>query len=142
MTGTHERFEREKVKLGSDRNFGFVFAALFALIGLWPLFHHNGARPWALALAVAFAAVALARPRLLHPLNRLWFRFGLILHAVVNPIVMGLIFVGGIVPTALILRMRGRDPLRLQPPGTGDKGSRTTWIVRSPPGPPPQSMKH
>jgi hypothetical protein len=142
MTGTHERFERANVKLGSDRGFGLVFAALFGLIGLWPLIHHGGVRLWALAPAIAFAAIALTRPRLLNPLNRLWFRFGLLIHAVVSPIVMGLIFVGGIIPTALILRMRGRDPLRLQPPPARDKGSGSTWIVRSPPGPAPQSMKH
>src|SRR5438477_5087385 len=127
MTATHERLEREQAKLGSDRAFGLVFTAVFGLIGLWPLLHHSGVRLWALALAIAFAAVALARPSLLHPLNRLWFRLGLLLHAVVSPIVMGLIYVGGIVPTALILRMRGRDPLRLKPPA-GGKGSASTWI--------------
>jgi predicted membrane metal-binding protein len=136
-TGTHESFERGEVKASSDRSFGLVFAAVFAILGVWPAVFGRGLRLWALALAVAFLAAALAYPRVLHPLNSLWFRIGLLLHKVVTPIVMGLIFSCGIVPTALIMRVRHRDPLRIE----GHRRGETTWVVRSPPGPSPDSMK-
>jgi hypothetical protein len=137
-TGTHESFAaRAEVKASSDRSFGVVFAAVFAIIAAWPLISGRGPRLWALALAVAFLAAALAYPRLLHPLNRLWFRIGMLLHHVVTPLVMGLIFCFGVVPTALIIRMRRRDPLRIE----GHRRGETNWVVRSPPGPSPDSMK-
>jgi hypothetical protein len=133
----HESLERDEVRVGSDRSFGVVFFVVFALIAFWPFFWGGEIRVWALAIAVVFLAAALIRPRILHPLNRLWFKFGIVLHHVVNPLVMGLIFFVGLLPTALIMRMRRRDPLRL---GGRDKG--TTWVERVPPGPPPETMKH
>jgi hypothetical protein len=139
MSGAHENFERDEIKsTSSDRSFGFVFAAVFAIVAFWPLLSGRGPRPWALAIAVAFAAVAVIRPGLLRPLNRLWFRVGLLLHHVVTPVVMGVIFVLGVVPTALLMRMRQRDPLRLDPRRRGE----STWVVRTPPGPAPETMKH
>jgi len=134
---THESFQRDEVKTSSDRSFGFVFAAVFAMIAAWPVVFGGGLRLWALALAIAFLAAALAYPRILHPLNWLWFRIGLLLHHVVTPIVMGLIFCFGVVPTALIIRMRRRDPLRID----GHRRGETNWVVRVPPGPSPDSMK-
>jgi saxitoxin biosynthesis operon SxtJ-like protein len=114
-----------------------VFAAVFAIIAAWPLLSWRGPRLWALGLALAFLLAALAFPRVLHPLNRLWFRIGMLLHHVVTPLVMGLIFCFGVVPTALVMRMRRKDPLRID----GHRRGETTWVVRSPPGPAPDSMK-
>jgi uncharacterized membrane protein YgaE (UPF0421/DUF939 family) len=127
--------ERDEVKASSDRSFGFVFGAVFAVVAV--VFSGRGPRLWALALAVAFLAAALAYPRILHPLNRLWFRIGMLLHHVVTPIVMGLIFFFGVLPTALIIRMRRRDPLRIDAHRRGE----TNWVARVPPGPSPESMK-
>ena len=140
MTGndTHESFERNEVKASSDRSFGFLFAAVFAIIAFWPVMSGNAPRFWALAPAMALLAIAVVRPRILHPLNRVWFKFGLLLHHVVTPIVMGLIFVLGVLPTALIMRVRRKDPLRIEPRRRGE----TNWAVRTPPGPSPDSMKH
>jgi hypothetical protein len=137
MKDTHESFDRDEVKASSDRSFGFVFAAILALVAFWPMAFGGGVRLWALALAIAFLAAALACPHILHPLNRLWFRIGVLLHHVVTPIVMGLIFCFGVVPTALIMRMRRRDPLRIDVHRRGQ----TNWVVRDPPGPSPDSMK-
>src|SRR5712672_4247379 len=134
---THESFDRDEVKSSSDRSFGFVFSAIFALVAAWPAVFGGGLRLWALALAIAFLAAALAYPRILHPLNWLWFKIGMLLHHVVTPIVMGLIFCFGVVPTALVMRMRRKDPLRID----GHRRGETTWVVRSPPGPAPDSMK-
>jgi hypothetical protein len=133
----HESFERDDVRVASDRSFGIVFCVVFALIALWPVIWGEAIRIWALVIAAAFLAAALIRPRILRPLNLLWFRFGQLLHHVVNPLVMGLIFFFGVLPTALIMRTRGRDPLRL----ADGKRAGTTWVEREPPGPPPETMQ-
>ena len=135
---THESFDRGEVKASSDRSFGLVFAAVFAIVAFWPLMSGGGARLWALALAAFFVATAVVRPRLLRPLSRAWFKIGLILHHVMTPIVMGVIFVLGVVPTAVVMRMRRKDLLRIDPRRRGE----TNWVVRTPPGPSPDTMKH
>jgi Saxitoxin biosynthesis operon protein SxtJ len=135
---THERFERDEVRASSDRSFGCVFAALFAIIAFWPLMSGGGLRLWALALAAILLATAVLRPGLLQPFNRLWYKLGLVLHHVVTPIVMGVIFVLGVLPTALVMRMRRKDPLHIEPRRRGE----SNWVVRAPPGPAPDSMKH
>ena len=135
---THESFDRDEVATSSDRAFGYVFAAVFAIIAAWPLLSGGSLRLWALAVAAVFLVTAVLWPRLLHPLNRVWFRIGLLLHHVVTPIVMGAIFVLGVFPTALVMRMRRKDPLRIDP----SRRDESNWVVRSPPGPAPDSMKH
>ena len=133
----HEDLKREsEVKESSDRSFGVVFAAVFALIGLWPLLGGGGARWWALATAVAFAVVALAAPRLLRLPNALWQKLGRALNRVVSPLVIGLVFFTAVVPTGLMMRLFGKDPLRLR----FDREATSYWIERRPPGPPGDTM--
>lgn len=120
-----------KVVAGSDRSFGLVFAVFFTLVALFPLIRGAPPRWWALGVAAAFALVALTMPRLLHPLNRLWLAFGLLLHHIVSPIVMALMFYGAILPMALLLRVLGKDLLRLK----RDPSAASYWIPREPPGP-------
>ena len=76
----------------SDRSFGLVFTAVFAIVAAWPLIHGEEIRWWSAAVAVAFLVVAQAIPRFLHPLNRAWTAFGLLLHKIVSPVIMGAIF--------------------------------------------------
>jgi len=101
----------EAEKQGSDRAFGYVFAAVFALIGLFPLVRLDAPRWWSLVVAAGFAVLAALFPHVLHPLNRAWLAFGRLLHRIVSPLVMGAIFFLAVVPTALIMRLRGRDLL-------------------------------
>ena len=101
-----------KIKMGSERSFGLVFAGAFALIGLLPLWHHPPIRWWALAIAAPFLLIALIRPAVLAPLNKLWFRFGLALGAVMTPVMMGLLFVVAVIPTALVLKLFRKDPMQ------------------------------
>ncbi len=134
----HESFERAKdVKAGSDRNFGLVFAFIFAATALLPLRSGGEIRWWALVVAAILLLAALIRPRVLAMPNRLWARLGAILHRVVTPVILGLLFYLAVTPTALILRLMGRDPLRLRL----DRQASTYWISRQPPGPEPQSMR-
>jgi predicted membrane metal-binding protein len=121
----------------SDRSFGFVFAGVFALIGCWPLLHFQPPRWWALGIAFAFALAALVRPQILHPLNRAWLMLGLLLHKVVSPLVMGLIFFLCVTPTAWIMRLRGKDVLSLS--RRPDLSS--YWIAREPQPPDAETMK-
>ena len=133
----HEDFSREEhIEGSSDRSFGFVFAAVFALIALWPLLHHGGLRLWALAVAAAFGAVAIVRPALLATPNRLWMKLGLLLGKIVAPIALGILFYVVLTPLGAVMRMAGKDPLRLK----RDPAAATYWIPREPPGPPPGSM--
>ncbi len=132
----HEDYRRPEAMSSSDRSFGIVFAVVFAIVALWPLMHAGTARVWAAAICAAFLAVALARPSVLAPLNRAWAAFGRLLHKITNPIVMALIFYGAVLPTALIMRAQGKDPLRRR----FDRDATSYWIEREPPGPEPDSM--
>ena len=134
---THETFVREEGSApGSDRTFGLVMAGALALVASINGWHHGRLWPWEGVLAALFLLAALLKSTLLHPLNRLWMKLGLLLHKIVNPIVMGLLFYGTIWPTGAIMRMRGRDLLRLR----REPASDTYWIAR-PPGPLPETMR-
>lgn len=133
----HEQFDRGAAGRGStDRSFGLVFAVFFALAGLWPLRSGRPVRGWVLAAACVMLAAALARPALLHPLNRLWTSLGLLLGRVVNPVVMAVMFALVFVPAGLVSRLLRKDPLRLRP----DPSAASYWLVREPPGPEPETM--
>jgi Saxitoxin biosynthesis operon protein SxtJ len=133
----HEDLTREQyVEASSDRSFGLVIAAVLLLVALGPLRHGHTPRWWALALAAMFALVALAKPALLARLNRLWMRLGILLGKVVSPIALGILFYGVLTPLAVVIRLTGKDPLRLKL----DRGADSYWILRKPPGPPPDSM--
>lgn len=133
----HEDLTREdKVEGSSDRSFGWVFTAVFVLIGAWPLIHSNAPRWWAIGIAAAFALVTLIKPTLLAGLNRLWMKFGLLLGKIVSPIALGVLFYLVFTPMGLLMRLFGKDPLRLKFDRAGD----SYWIRREPPGPPPKSM--
>jgi hypothetical protein len=136
--GDHHELRRssEPVATSSDRSFGLVFAAFFAV---WTL--HNwwrGGRGWPIELAIAavFLVAALLRPKLLQWPNWAWSKLGLLLGAIVTPIVMALLFFLVITPIGLLMRLTGKDPLRLRGPRRAD----SYWIVREPPGPNGESM--
>ncbi len=135
---THENYSRDEIAVpGSDRSFGMVIAAAFAVLTLINIWHVGRAWPWTGALAALFFVFAWIRPAALRPLNGIWFKFGLLLHKVVNPIVMALVFFGTVLPTGLIMRALGKDPLRLK----RQPNANSYWIERRPPGPTPETMK-
>ena len=108
----HENLKREQdAKAGSDRAFGVVMAVaclIIASLGYW--FGGSYWHYWAVA-GLLFGIVAWLWPRLLAPLNRIWFLFGLALHKVVNPLVMGFLFFVVLTPVSLLMRLCGKRPL-------------------------------
>jgi predicted membrane metal-binding protein len=133
----HEDLSRSAIKHGStDRNFGLVFAAVFAFLGFWPLHAKGQVRIPLLVVAGVFLIVAVVRPSLLRPLNKVWTLLGLLMGRIVNPIMTAILFFGVFMPVSLILRMLRKDLLRLKSLPEAD----TYWIVRHPPGPSPETM--
>lgn len=117
----------ERLEPGSPRNFGLVMAAFFLILAAlsgWAG-SANWWRIW-LPLSAAFAVLAWLRPALLGPLNYLWFRLGLLLHKVVSPVIMALIFFGAVLPVGALMRIFGRRPLT---PGF-DPDASTYWVKR------------
>ncbi len=135
--GSHEDLSRqEAVKGGSDRAFGLVFTVVFAIVAAWPLLGGGLPHWWALGVSGVFLALALLRPVLLAPLNRLWTRFGLLLHRIVSPLVLGLMFFLVLTPSGWAMRLLGKDPLRL----AFEPEAESYWIEREPPGPQADTM--
>ncbi len=136
---THENIgAAHDVKMGSERNFGFVFAGFFALLSGIAWWNATSYLIYWLAASASFLIVALVAPGLLGPLNRLWFRFGLLLNAILSPVIMGLLFFLTITPIGWLMRLFGADSLNLK----FDSAAESYWIRRDPPGPPPASLKN
>ena len=118
---------KSKIKISSNRSFGLVFFAVFLLIALWPLNNEDQIRIWSIVISVIFLILGLINSKLLMPLNRLWFRFGMLLGAIVSPIVMGMIFFTIVTPTGFIMRIVGKDLLKKK----YDKNKKSYWIKRN-----------
>lgn len=129
----HESYIEQEAAPPPERSTGFVFAAVSAIVGV--IFRDSMAVvAVCAALFLAFLAVSLTKPALLRPLNLVWFRFSLLLHKIVNPVILGLMFLVAIVPFGLVMRML-RDPMRRK---RGD--GPTYWIAREPKSPETHSM--
>jgi hypothetical protein len=138
-TGTlHEDLRREDRTAGpSDRKFGLTLGAILALIAAVKAVEHS---PWSVIwgpLAAMLIVFALARPSLLSAPNQIWLRFGLLLHRIVNPVIMAILFYGTIAPIGLLMRALGKDPLRLRL----DKTATSYWLTRSDERPQSESMR-
>ena len=116
----------KKIKLPTNKNFGMLFFLVFLIISLFPLLNNENIRIWSIIIAIVFLALGLLNSILLTPLNKIWFRFGIILGNFVSPIVMGIVFFVIVTPTSLIMRVLGKNLLNLK------KGNKKTyWIERS-----------
>ena len=113
-----------KIKISSNRSFGLVFFILFLVISLWPFIHEGQIRIWSAVISIVFLILGLMNSKLLTPLNRLWFKFGMFLGAIVAPVVMGIIFFLVVTPTGFLMRMMGKDLLRRK----YDKSNKSYWI--------------
>ncbi len=126
------------IELPSNRKFGFFMAAVLAAISAYlSTTHHSLATAVTAVAALVLASLALLKPALLAPLNKAWMMLGAALGIVVSPVVLGILFFALFTPLALVLRMFGRDELRLRRSSAGV----SYWRLRTPPGPQPDSFR-
>ena len=104
----------DDIKIGSNRSFGIVFSIVFLLIAIYPLINSDGLRVWSLIIAIIFLVLGLINSKILTPLNKLWFKFGILLGRIVSPVIMGIIFFLVVTPIGLIMRIIGKDLLNLK----------------------------
>ena len=104
----------DEIKLGSNRSFGIVFFIVFVLIATYPLLNQEEVRIWSLIISFLFLFLGLLNSKILTPLNKLWFRFGLFLGKIISPIIMGVIFFLVVTPIGLLMRFFGKDVLNLK----------------------------
>ena len=118
-----------KIKISSNRNFGLVFFVVFLIVSLWPVINNEPIRVWSVIISLIFLVLGLINSKMLSPLNKLWFKFGMILGALIAPMVMGLIFFLVVTPIGLILKLFGKDLLNKK-----YKSKKSTyWIKRDNP---------
>ena len=118
----------DDIKISSNRSFGIVFFIVFILIALYPLLNGQEIRLWALTISAVFLILGLLKSKLLTPLNKLWFRFGIFLGKIISPIIMGFIFFLVVTPIGLIMRLLGKDVLNLK-----YNKERSYWIEKDGP---------
>ena len=117
---------KNKIKISSNKSFGLVFFVFFLTISLFPLFKYGNIRIWAIIPAIIFLILGLLNSPILSPLNKIWFKFGILLGSFMSPIVMGIVFFIVVTPTSLIMKMFGKNLLGLK-----KNNKKSYWIERS-----------
>ena len=117
-----------EIKIGSNKNFGIVFSIFFLIIALYPLLYDKEIRLWSLIISLVFLILGFLNSKVLSPLNKLWFKFGIFLGSVVSPIIMGIIFFFVVTPIGIIMRALGKDLLNLK-----FNKNKSYWIEKSGP---------
>ena len=113
----------DDVKISSNRSFGIVFFLVFLLIALYPLTYVGDVRIWSVIISLFFLILGLLNSKILTPLNKLWFKFGILLGNIISPIVMGIVFFLVVTPTGLVMRIFRKDILKLK-----KNSNDTYWI--------------
>ncbi len=117
-----------KDRQSSDRSFGYVFAVFFGLLALYFFYISSSWAYFCGIVSATFAIVAWLFPTVLRPLNWLWGRFGMLLHKIISPIILAVMFFGIIMPIGLLMRVLGQRPLRLKL----EREAETYWVEREP----------
>ena len=104
----------DDIKVGSNKSFGIVFFVVFLLISLYPLLNNESIRFWSLIISIIFLVLSIFNSSLLSPLNKLWFKFGILLGKIISPIIMSIIYFLVVTPIGLIMRLLGKDVLNLK----------------------------
>ena len=120
--------KNSKIKIGSNKSFGIVFFTVFLIIAIWPLLNGYEIRYWSLIISIVFLLLGILNSKILTPLNKIWFKFGILLGNVIAPIVMGIIFFLIVTPTSLLMKLFGKDIL-----GIKKNRSKSYWIEKSGP---------
>ena len=104
----------DDVKIGSNRSFGIIFFLVFLLIATYPLINGDELRLWSLVISIIFLLLGLINSKILNPLNKLWFKFGIFLGKVISPLVMGITFFLVVTPIGILMRILNKDLLNLK----------------------------
>ena len=115
-----------KINISSNRNFGLVFFVIFLIVALWPLKYEEDIRLWSLVISIIFFILGVINSKLLMPLNKLWFKFGILLGSIVSPIIMGIVYFAVVTPIGVLMRLLGKDLLKT----TKTKSISTYWMKR------------
>ena len=115
---------KNKTKIGSNRNFGLVFFTVFLILSIWPLMNEDPIRVWSFLISIVFLILGLMNSKILTPLNRFWFKFGMLLGNIIAPIVMGVVFFIVVTPIGLFMKIMNKDLLNKK----YDKKKITYWI--------------
>ena len=118
----------KNIKISSNKSFGLVFFVVFLIVSIYPIFKEGDLRIWSLILSLIFLILGLLNSSILTPLNKLWFKFGIILGNIVSPIVMGLVFFLVVTPTSLLMKIFRKDILNLKKNKT-----KSYWIEKTGP---------
>ncbi len=118
----------DNIEISSNRSFGIIFFIVFLLIAIYPLIKNEELRIWSLIIAIIFLILGLLNSKILTPLNKLWFKFGLFLGKIVSPMIMGMIFFLVVTPIAFLMRIIGKDLLNLK-----FNKNKTYWIEKKGP---------
>ena len=114
------------IALPSNKKFGFFFTLVFLVVASYFFLNKSVIGAYiSIALAIFFFITTLVKEDVLLPFNKLWMCFGLLLGTIVSPIILGLIFFILFTPIAFIMRLYGRDELRLKL-----KKKSSHWIKR------------
>ena len=115
-----------KIKISSNRSFGLVFFVVFLIVALWPLKYEEDIRLWSLVLSIIFFILGIFNSKLLTPLNKLWFKFGILLGSIVSPLIMGIVYFLVVTPIGILMRILGKDLLKT----SKVKSASSNWIKR------------
>ena len=116
------------IKIGSNRSFGMVFFVFFLLISIYPILKDENVRIWSLIICIIFLVLGILNSNILTPINKLWFKFGLLLGKIISPIVMGIVFFLVVTPISLIMKLLGKDLLNLK-----YNNEKSYWIEKTGP---------
>ena len=117
-----------QLKKSSNRSFGIVFFIVFLLIALYPLMYSEEIRLWSLLISLIFLILGLINSKALTPLNKIWFKFGIVLGKIVSPFIMGIVFFFVVTPIGLLMRILGKDLLNLR-----FNSNKSYWIEKDGP---------
>ena len=106
--------KQSKIKIGSNRSFGIVFFVVFLIISIWPLLDEKELRYWSLIVSFIFLILGILKSNILTPLNKVWFKFGILLGNIISPIIMAFVFFLVVTPISLIMKIFGKDILNLK----------------------------
>ena len=118
--------KNDKIKISSNRSFGIVFFVVFFIIAIFPLLNDGNIRIWSVVLSIIFLILGLMNSSILYPLNKIWFKFGILLGKFVSPIVLGIIFFFVVTPIGILMKVLGKDLLSLK-----NNNEKSYWIKRS-----------